>query len=82
MKCEKIGTLEITEIKLLNFSIFPETEAQYRDIKRFNQDHVAARGKLGPKTDVLISRQPTTQRFPSLVSYFHTLLKVVHIPNG
>lgn len=62
-----------------NFSIFP---AQYRDIKRFNQDHVAVRRKPGPNTDVLISRQPTTQRFPSLVSYFHTLLKVVHIPNG
>lgn len=61
MKCEKKGALAITEIKLLNVSIFLETEAQDRDIQRFNQDHVAFHGKSEPNTNVVISRQPTTQ---------------------
>lgn len=70
MHCEKTGALEITEIKLFIFSLFLETEAQCRDIKRFNQEHVAVHGKPGPKADVLISRQPSTGVSRTEISFF------------
>ena len=77
MHCEKTGALEITEIKLLSFSSFLETEAQCRDIKRFNQKRVAVHGKPEPNTDVLISRQPTTRVSRTEISFFGFFVSIL-----